>query len=233
MANNKPGKHHKDMENRALLAAARLFLENGYVNTTLRSIAKEANINIGSLTHLFATKEDFLAALVSYSLNGQFSATEKFLEGKQYDGVLFYAVETTMQLYMAESDERVRELYSAAYSMPKSSQLIQQTITSKLETLFGPLRPELETKDFYKLEIATGGVMRGFMTIPCDMWFTMEQKVDSFLEATFLILRVPDEKIEEAKAFVKQFDFHAIARQTVYSLITVLEQKAAAQAKND
>lgn len=223
MANHKPGRHHEEMHKAVLCAAARLFLQQGYTDTTLRSIAKTAGINIGSLTNLFATKEDILAELVKYVLEGQFKAAEGFLAGVECDGILFYAAETTMQLYMAESNESVRELYSAAYSMPKSSAIIQQTITAKLEELFAEFLPNLETKDFYKLEIASGGVMRGFMTIPCDMWFTMEQKVESFLESTFLIYRVPDEKIKEAVEFVKQFDYPAIAENTIKTMLRTLE----------
>ncbi len=84
--------------------------------------------------------------------------------------------------------------------------------------------PDLETKDFYKLEIATGGIMRGFMTVPCNMWFTMDQKVASFLECSFRMYKVPDEKIAEAIEFVKQFDFKGIAKQTIDSLMKFLEQ---------
>ncbi len=226
MANNKPGKNHEMMQSSVLCAAEKLFLRHGYTNTTLKSIAKDAGINIGSLTNLFATKEDILSELVKYVLEGQFQAAAGFLGGIECDGVLFYAAETTMQLYMAESSESVRELYAAAYSMPKSSAVIQQTITGKLENLLKDFRPGLETKDFYKLEIASGGVMRGFMTIPCDMWFTMDQKVESFLESTFLIFRIPDEKIKEAVEFVKQFDFIAIAENTIKSMFAVLEARA-------
>ncbi len=225
MANNKPGKHHDAMQSAVLYHAAKLFLQKGYTDTTLKSIAENAKINIGSLTNLFSTKEEILSELVKYVLEGQFKATEGFLAGVEYDGVLFYAAETTMQLYMAESNESVRELYAAAYSMPRSSAVIQQTITGKLEKLFAQYLPHLETKDFYKLEIASGGVMRGFMTIPCDMWFTMEQKVESFLESTFLIFRVPDAKIKEAVEFVKRFDYPRIAENTINRLLAALEAK--------
>ena len=83
----------------------------------------------------------------------------------------------------------------------------------------------METKDFYELEIASGGIMRGFMTVPCDMYFTMERKVKRFLETTFLIYRVPDEKIQEAVDFVSQFDYETIAQQTIDNMLVYLESK--------
>lgn len=171
----------------------------------------------------FGTKENILAVLVEYVLQSQFDFAAKVVEGHSSDPVLFYAAETTLQLYMAESHEHIRDLYNAAYSMPKTSDIIQHAVTGKLERIFAEYRLELETKDFYELEIASGGVMRGFMTIPCNMYFTIDRKVARFIETTFLIYRVPQARIEEAVAFVKQFDFVTLAEQAVASMLYRLE----------
>ncbi len=214
-----------EMKRRVLYAAARSFLDKGYTATTLKHIAADAKINIGSLMNLFKTKEDILSEIVTYVLDGQFQTTAKILNGITEDKILFYAAETTLQLHMAESSEKIRELYAAAYSMPGSSAIIQHTLTEKLEVIFKEHLPHLKTQDFYKLEIASGGIMRGFMTIPCDMWFTMDQKVASFLETTFLVYRVPDDKIAETVQFVSGFDFKKIADETVNSLLNFFEKK--------
>lgn len=224
MGNVKLGKNHSEQHKRVLFVSAKLFLENGYTSTTLKEIAGNADINIGSLINLFRNKEGILADLVKYVLQGQFDATYDLLKGITADKILIYAAETTLQLHMAESGEQIRDLYAAAYSMPKTSAIIQQMITEKLEAIFGELRPELDTKEFYKLEIASGGIMRGFMTIPCDMWFTMDQKVASFLETTFLVYRVPDEKIQQAIQFVSKFDFSTVAQNVINGMLIRLEK---------
>lgn len=140
---------------------------------------------------------------------------------------MFYAAETVLQLHMAESGEQIRDLYAVAYSMPKTSSIIQHTIACKLQGFFSEHLPDLETKDFYELEIASGSIMRGFMTRPCDMYFTMERKVKRFLETTFLIYRIPRYKLEEAIRFVSGFDFERIAKQTIDTMLTFLEEKTA------
>lgn len=225
MSNIGPGKKHDEMKSKVLHAAASLFLEKGYTNSTVKEIAAKAEINIGSLVHLFKNKENLMCELVQYVLEGQFEATANFLKGKTEDKILFYAAETTLQLYITENNEYIREMYSVAYSLPNSSEVIYHTITGKLEEIFREHLPELETKDFYELEIASGGIMRGFMTVPCDMYFTMERKVKRFLETTFLIYRVPDEKIQEAVDFVSQFDYETIAQQTIDNMLVYLESK--------
>lgn len=96
---------------------------------------------------------------------------------------------------MAESRGAVWELYLTAYSLPRTMDMIQQMIKQKLE-------------------IATGGIMRSFMARPCDMYFT--RKVRRFLETTFRVFQTPDEKIQEAIAFVQQFAFADIARMMQY-----------------
>lgn len=225
MANVRPGKNHEEMKGRVLSVSARLFLEKGYTATTLKEIAKTAEINIGSLMNLFGSKEDILCDLVKYVLEAQFSATASLLKDKTDDKILFYAAETTLQLHIAESGEHIRDLYNAAYSLPKTTEIIQHTITNKLEEIFKPSLPHLETKDFFELEIASGGIMRGFMTIPCDMYFTMERKYKRFLETTFKLYDVPQEKIRETIEFVSGFDFELIAKQTIKSMLAFLEEK--------
>ncbi|MCD8325775.1 MAG: hypothetical protein LUC90_03535 [Lachnospiraceae bacterium] len=94
-----------------------------------------------------------------------------------------------------------------------------------MEYVFKEHLPGLETKDFYKLEIASGGIMRGFMVVPCSIWFTMDEKVESFLETSLAIYKVPDEKIQQVIAFIKGFDFTAIAQKTVDGIIQYLDEK--------
>lgn len=225
MANYGHGERYEVMRKKMLYTAARLFLEKGYVLTSLKELSAVAGTNTGVLTRTFGSKENILAILVKHVLEGQFSTVKELLKGKTEDKILFYAAETTLQLHIVESDEHLRELYGAAYSLPATTAIIQQTITGKLENIFKEHLPNLETKDFYELEIASGGIMRGFMTIPCDMYFTMDRKIKRFLETTFKLYDVPEEKIKEAIEFVSQFDFKAIAKETVAKMLEEVKEK--------
>ena len=219
-------KHHDYMRKRALYTSARMFLEQGYTAASLRHIAAEAGMNIGSLINLFRNKEDILCELVEYVIEGQFTAARKMICDVTEDKILLYATETTLQLYMAESAEHIREMYNVAYSLPKSMAIIRRNITEKLMDIFGELHPDFTYKDFYKLEIASGGIMRGFISCPCDDEFTMKDKVGAFLETTLLIYRVPQEKINEAIAFVERFDYPDIAQQIIDFMLKQLDKAA-------
>lgn len=207
-----------------LHTAAKMFLTIGYDKTTITKLVEATKMSCGTVTHAFNTKESLVCALVPYVLEGQFDFTEKLLEGKTDDKILLYAAETVLQLYMAESNEHVRKLYNVAYSLPNSSEIIYHTITAKLETIFKETLPDWQTKDFYEREIASAGVIRNYMSVPCDIYFTMDRKVKGFIESTLLLYRVPDEKIKEAIEFVSQFDFETLAKQIIDNMLAELER---------
>ncbi|MBQ8840419.1 MAG: TetR/AcrR family transcriptional regulator [Clostridia bacterium] len=212
-------------KSKVLHAAARLFLEKGYTETTLRELSAVSGVNYGSLTFAFRSKENILSELVGFVLEGQFEFTEKLLDGKTEDKILFYAVETTLQLYMAESSEHIRELYSLSYSLEASTDIIYTKITKKLADIFKEQYPNYTQGEFYEKELASAGIMRNYMTRPCGIYFTMDRKVKAFLENTFLLYEIPRTKIEEAIKFASQFDFEALAKQVIENMLAYLESK--------
>ena len=215
----------ESVRSRLLHAAAQLFLEKGYAESTIREIAALAGVNRGSLGFAFPNKESILCELVSYVFDGQMVAVRYLLEGKTNDRLLIYATERTLQLYMAESSEHMREMYTVSYSLPNSAQIIYHKITGRLEQIFADYLPTLETKDFYEREIAAAGIMRSFVSVPCDIYFTMERKVRAFLETTLLIYEVPKERIREVIDFVSQFDFRTVATEVLSRMLAYLEER--------
>ena len=69
--------------------------------------------------------------------------------------------------------------------------------------------------------------MRSYMNRQCDMFFTMDIKVEKFIEVLLLIYRVPAEKINEAINFVKQFNFKELIPEFIKELHEIFEEKLA------
>ena len=210
---------------KVLSIAARMFLEKGYEAASVRQIAAAAGVNVNTMVRDFGNKENILCELVEYVLTGQFSAAKAMIGGTTEDSVLYYAAETALQLHMAEYSEAVRNLYCAAYSLSDTSELILKNVAKKMTApIFSPYLPGASPSDFYQLEIASGSIIRGYMTVRCDASFTIDQKVERFLEAALRVYRVPEEKIAEAKEFVKRFDYPAIAAKTIEDMLAMLQQ---------
>ena len=59
-------------EKRILQACVRLFLENGYHQTTMTHILKEAQVSSSSFQNLFRSKDGVLLELVKFMFENQF-----------------------------------------------------------------------------------------------------------------------------------------------------------------
>ena len=214
-----------DTKSMVLHAASKLFIERGYSETRIKDIASEANVSYNEVFRTLVDKETILCELVGLVLEFQFEVSKEVLKDVTDDKILFYAFETVHQLYIAESTEHIREMYLVSYSFLSSSKVIYKTITSKLMEVFKDRLPHLEEKDFYELEIASAGIMRGFISIQCDEQFTMVRKIKRFLETTFKLYDVEQSKIEEAINFVSQFNFDKYVNQVMSDLFNYLENR--------
>ena len=139
--------------NKMLLAAITRFLVDGYEETTTASIAKAAGMSASSFFAAFENKEALLLQLVKHMFTGQFNEIFSII-GSNAEPVMIYAAETSLQLYLSELSEPLRELYVTAYSLPTTSEFIYQNTAKELEQFFAPYNPGSSSRDFYELEMS-------------------------------------------------------------------------------
>ena len=166
--------------NKMLLAAVQLFLENGYEKTTTAAIARAAGMAPSSFFAAFENKEALLLTLVQQMFNRQFENAEQLL-GVQKDPLMLYGIETALQMYITELSEPLRELYVMAYSLPTTCEYIYNNTAERLSVIFADYLPEAEKKDFYEMDIASGGITRGFMAKHCHLYFKIEDTASAVL----------------------------------------------------
>ena len=169
-----------DAKHRILTACVRFFLEKGYTRTTVAEIVKEADVSISTFQNVFRTKDGVLVELVKFMFGSQFDMAGQ-IAGQKLPPVYVYAVETSIQLALTELNENLRDIYLEAYSHTEASEYIYQHTSSELYRIFGPYLPSYTESDFYELEIGSAGIMRGYMSSPCDTYFTLEKKLARFL----------------------------------------------------
>ena len=209
-------------QQKVLRAAVALFLEKGYTRTTTGEIAKAAGIGQSSFFHVFPSKEALLLELVKRMFGGQFDLAEQY--SGEDDPVFLYAVETALQLHIAELSEPLRELYVVGYSLPTTSAYIYHSTAKRLQTIFGPYLPDAQPKDFYEMEIASASIMRGFMAVPCNVYFTIEAKITRFLDCALKLYDVPKEKRAAITATILQMDLHAMASGIIQKTVQQAEK---------
>ena len=207
---------------KVLRAAVALFLEKGYAKTTTGEIAKAAGIGQSSFFHVFPSKEALLLELVRRMFSGQFDLAGEHSDTD--DPVQLYAIETALQLHITELSEPLRELYVVAYSLPTISAFLYKSTAQRLQTIFAAYLPDARPKDFYEMEIASAGMMRGFMSVPCDLYFTIEAKIARFLDCALRIYNVPEERRAAVTDAVLALDLHTMAADIIQKTARQVEE---------
>ena len=213
-----------ETKKRILTVCVRLFLEQGYKETTITQITEGAGVTRGSFQNLFHTKDAVLLELVETMFSGQFGAA-RTITGQQLPPVCAYAVETAIQLTLTELNERLREIYLEAYSLPDTAEYIHLHTTAELKQIFGGNFPGYSDSDFYEMEIGTAGLMRGYMARKCDIHFPLDRKLSRFLTAAMRVYRVPEEQQRQVLALIRSLDIRAIAAEVMAKLFAMLEMK--------
>ena len=214
-----------ELRRKVLTAATAMFIQKGFERTTFMDIAKLSGVPKSKILYEFSSKEDILGILVTKFLDGVTAASDTVSKKLTDDKVLILLSNEVLQLYMAEMNEDMRNLYLAGYSMPKTSEEVLKRRTEIMYDTFRLRFPEQELKDFYETEIASMGIMRAYMTIPCDMYFTIEAKAKRLVTMLLRIYKAEEEKITEALEFIEKIDFEDVAEKAVKSVFNELSIK--------
>ena len=177
---------------RILTACVRLFIERGYNGTTVAEIIKEADVSASSFQNIFRSKDGVLSELAAFMFAGQFKAARTVADPGDSPAML-YAIETALQLTITELNDNLRDIYVEAYSHEATMEYIYQSTTAELYRIFGSYLPDYTESDFYELEIGSAGIMRGYMSRGCDMYFTLERKLERFLSMSLGVYNVPED----------------------------------------
>ena len=215
MANIRSEEATAELHRKILTAATALFMQKGFERTTFVDIAKLSDVPKSKILYEFASKEEILSLLVTKFLDGVAEASDAVSKKLTDDKLLIFMANEVLQIYMAEMSDDMRNLYLAGYSMPKTSEEVLKRRTEILYREFGNMLPYLELKYFYELEIASMGIMRAYMSVPCSMYFTLEAKTDRLISTILKIYDIDNKRIEEVKEFMKKIDFEAVAKKTV------------------
>ena len=210
-----------ETKRKILTVCVRLFLEQGYKNTSVSQIVDEAGVARGSYLNLFPTKEKILLDLTETMFGGQFGMARSITDTK-LPPVYAYALETAIQLTLTELNENLREIYIEAYSLPETSEYIYLHTTAELKQIFSANFPDYSDSDFYEMEIGTAGLMRNYMARKCDIHFPLERKLSRFLTAAMRVYRVPEDELEQTVRFVERLDIRSIAERVMHSLFQTL-----------
>ena len=214
----------EDAKRRILSSCVRLFLLKGYRETTLADVMAEADVSSSSFRNIFGTKDGILSELVDVMFENQFEMAGAALENPASPAML-YAVETAIQMAITERNENLREIYLEAYANPDIAEQIHRKTATAIAKIFRPYLPECTESDFYEMEIGTAGIMNGYMARRCDIYFTLERKLERFLHMALGAYQVPKPEQDAIVSQICKLDICRIADNVMQKLFAALAMR--------
>ena len=214
----------EDAKRRILSSCVRLFLLKGYRETTMADVMAEADVSSSSFRNIFGTKDGVLSELVDFMFENQFEMAGAAL-GNTSSPAMLYAVETALQMTITERNENLREIYLEAYAHPDIAEQIHRKTATAIAKIFRPYLPECTDSDFYEMEIGTAGIMNGYMARKCDIYFTLERKLDRFLHMALGAYQVPKPEQDAIVSQICKLDICHIADSVMQKLFAALAMK--------
>ncbi len=214
-----------DSKRRIISACVRLFIENGYTETRMTDILRTADVSSGTFQNIFRTKDGVLGEFIEFNFAAQFNAANKLVAqhgGNTQNPAVYYATETALQLALTEINENLRSVYIEAYTQQETAELIYRKTSAELYRLFNKYMPDLTSSEFYEREIGTSALMRGYMSRPCDVYFTLEKKIQVFTDIALSAYNVPAEAKAEAMSFIAGLDMVNVARDFMHELFRLM-----------
>ena len=104
--------------------------------------------------------------------------------------------------------------------------LVREITRDEVPLILETIEPLMkQPKDFYEMEIGTAGIMNGYMARRCDIYFTLERKLDRFLHMALGAYQVPRSEQDAIVSQICKLDICRIADSVIQKLFTALAMK--------
>ena len=194
--------HRANTRLQIIQLAAKLYIENGYSQTTNKELAYLLDISPGNITFYFPTKEHLLSILVGELCDFQELLMEQAAEeGKS--SLLAYCLELTSMTAACEENSVARDFFISAYSSEMTLRLIRQNDIQKTKEVFAPYCADWSDEMWQATENIVSGIEYAtLMTREEDI--PLPVQIERTLSTIMTIYGVPEEirraKIEKVLA---------------------------------
>jgi len=193
--------------------ACRLFLEQGYSKTTIKSIANELDISTGHLMFYFPSKEHLLFTLVQMLCDFQWKMMQSIVK-EGTTSLMALCLELSSMAAACEDDETARDFFIAAYTHPLTLNLIRKNDTERAEAIFADFCPNWERLHFLEAGILVSGIeyttlMTTGEPVPLDT------RIAGALNTILTTYRIPEETRKLKIERVLSMDYRSLGQRVL------------------
>ena len=218
-------KKHTNMsetEIKIIRGAVKLFLENGFSNTSIKMIQEETGVKLGNITYYFRTKEDLLYLLIQKIMDFHLDVIDETNE-RTKDPLIACATEVALQIALCENNEQAWDLYHSAYTLPNIFEMIKDWTAKKNFHLLGKYFPEYSEEDFRRIENVVTCVELSALKTPCDRYFTLYDKIELVLDSIMKIYEIGKDERKRVTSTVLSYDLEKIGASVFEKFVARLD----------
>ena len=212
-----------NIKNAIFEVSGRLFVAQGYQKTTIRQIAEEAGLKIGTIYHFFQDKEDIFlnhARQIDLELMAH---VEQIIENPK-DLILKYALYRALEFKIIEKYDKIAELYLESYNSWRMTQMIVPRNMQRKMLFFHEYNEKLTKKDYYRLSLALRGMRQIYIAERVHTGINRFKEHTPFIIDTALsFFNVPKQK--RSAAIARAMDIAKTEHGMLYGNILVYKEK--------
>ena len=176
----------------------KLFLEQGYENTTVRQILKKAGLSTGSLYHFFKNKEEILL----FSLKDALLEISSLTDGmavKYNEPVLRYALGIALGTSEIFKYKPLFNFYDAIYKNESAENFMVNLKVSRMKNLLNELNLHFTDNEIHTRILAIHGATRALMLakINNQLMASLEEIYSLIIKIALSEFNVPTKQIEK------------------------------------
>lgn len=202
--------------------ATRMFLNNGFTNTSAKSISDELGISNGNLTFHFQTKEHLLAVLVEMLCDFQRKMIERAVDEGD-SSLLAFCLELPAMAAICEENEHAKDFYFAAYTHPITLDIIQRNDKEKAKQIMRPYCPDWTDEHFTEAEILVSGIEYATLSATSHS-VPLAAQIVGALSSILMIYQVPAEICNAMVRQVLAMDYRALGSRIFEEFMQYIEE---------
>ncbi len=205
-----------------LTVASRMFLTNGYTNTSIRAIGNELDMSTGNVTFYFPTKEHILAELIESlcSFQGELIDSE---ESEGYSSIMGICLELATMVVASETDKNINDIFCSAYTSPMTLEIIRRNDTERAKKVFKEYCEGWNHEDFVQAETLVSGIEYATLMKTGDS-APLETRIKGALTNILKIYNVPKEIINRKIEKVFALDYRSIGKRVLSDFKRFVQQ---------
>ena len=190
--------------------ASRRFFEDGYSNTTIRSICAELGISPGHLMFHFPSKDHLLAEVVDLLCDFQWKLIKRVTD-EGATQIMAVCFEMTTMASACEESEIAKDFYISSYTSPVTLEIIRKNDSARAREIFGEYCNAWSDSQFLEAETLISGIEYAtFMTTASSS--PLDVRISGALNAIMMIYNVPEEIRKDKISKALDMDYRAMGR---------------------